>query len=184
MSENHPTRRDVLMSRAALPLLASTLKAEAGASVCFMSAVEIAGLGSPSLGITFRQYDQSQKTWVIEHLNVSESFLRRQVGTGSVAVSGRPVTVTSGSAGVVVREHYVAPDADNWVYRLDSSKDGGRMGRRVHRVHFPPIEVDLDDHDETPMNAPFMTADDLLAGVVGAVWGPRDAASSSASTTF
>jgi hypothetical protein len=29
-------------------------------------------------------------------------------------------------AGVVVREHYVVPDADNWIYRLDSSKDGGR----------------------------------------------------------
>jgi amidase len=45
MSENHPTRRDVLMSLAALPLLASTPRAQAGApSVCFMSAVEIAGL--------------------------------------------------------------------------------------------------------------------------------------------
>ena len=84
--------------------------------------------GTPFLGITFRQYDQSRKTWVIEFLNVSESFLRRQVhhGTGSVAVSGRTVTVTSESPGVVVREHYVVPDADNWVYRLDSSSDGGR----------------------------------------------------------
>jgi hypothetical protein len=84
--------------------------------------------GRPSLGITFRQYDQSRQTWVIEFLNVSESFLRRQVhhGTGSVAVSGRTVTVTSESPGVVVREHYVVPDADNWIYRLDSSKDGGR----------------------------------------------------------
>ena len=84
--------------------------------------------GTPSLGITFRQYDQSRKTWVIEFLNVSESFLRRQVhhGTGSVAVSGRTVTVTSESPGLVVREHYVVPDADNWVYRLDSSHDGGR----------------------------------------------------------
>ena len=45
MSEHHPTRRDVLMSLAALPLLASTPKAPAGASsVCFMSAVEMAGL--------------------------------------------------------------------------------------------------------------------------------------------
>src|SRR6476619_7054617 len=45
MSENHPTRRDVLISLAGLPLLASTLKAEAGApSVCFMSAVEMARL--------------------------------------------------------------------------------------------------------------------------------------------
>ena len=84
--------------------------------------------GTPFLGITFRQYDQSRKTWVIEFLNVSESFLRRQVhlGTGSVAVSGRTVTITSGSPGIVVREHYVVPDADNWVYRLDSSNDDGR----------------------------------------------------------
>ena len=84
--------------------------------------------GTPSLGITFRQYDQNRKTWVIEFLNVSESFLRRQVhhGTGSVAVSGRTVTITSGSPGIIVREHYVVPDADNWVYRLDSSHDGGR----------------------------------------------------------
>ena len=84
--------------------------------------------GTPFLGITFRQYDQSRKTWVIEFLNVSESFLRRQVdhGTGSVAVSGRTVTITSESPGIVVREHYVVPDADNWIYRLDSSSDGGR----------------------------------------------------------
>jgi hypothetical protein len=84
--------------------------------------------GRPFLGISLRQYDQSRKTWVIEHLNVSESFLRRQVreGTGSVAVNGRTVTVTSESPGIVVREHYVVSDADNWVYRLDASKDGGR----------------------------------------------------------
>jgi len=84
--------------------------------------------GTPSLGITFRQYDQSRKTWVIEFLNVSQSFLRRQVnqGIGSVAVNGRTVTITSESPGVVVREHYVVPDADNWVYRLDLSNDGGR----------------------------------------------------------
>ena len=54
--------------------------------------------------------------------------MRRQVhdGTGSVAVSGHTVTVTSQSPGMVVREHYVVPDADNWVYRLDSSNDDGR----------------------------------------------------------
>lgn len=84
--------------------------------------------GTPSLGITFRQYDQIRKTWVIEFLNVSESFLRRQVhhGTGSVAVSGSTVTITSESPGIIVREHYVVPDADNWVYRLDLSNDDGR----------------------------------------------------------
>ena len=85
--------------------------------------------GTPFLGITFRQVpDQNRQTWVIEFLNVSESFLRRQVhrGLDRVAVNGRTVTVTSGSLGVVVREHYVVPDADSWVYRMDSSKDGGR----------------------------------------------------------
>ena len=84
--------------------------------------------GTPALGISFRQYDQSRKTWVVEFMNVSQSFLRRQVhqGTGSVAVSGRTVTITSGSTGIIVREHYEVPDADNWVYRLDSSTDGGR----------------------------------------------------------
>ena len=42
---SHPTRRDVLVSLAALPFLASTQDAEAAASsVCFMSAVEMARL--------------------------------------------------------------------------------------------------------------------------------------------
>ena len=45
MREYHPTRRAVLMSLAALPSLTSALQAQAGApSVCFLSAVEIAGL--------------------------------------------------------------------------------------------------------------------------------------------
>src|SRR4051812_22838873 len=45
MSEHHPTRRDVLLSLAALPFLASTLEPQAGApSLCFMSAVEMAAL--------------------------------------------------------------------------------------------------------------------------------------------
>lgn len=35
-------------------------------------------------------------------------------------------TVTSESPGIVVREHYVVLDADNWIFRLDSSNDGGR----------------------------------------------------------
>ena len=51
-------------------------------------------------------------------------------GTGSVTVSGRTVTVTSESPGIVVREHYVVPDADNWVYRLDSSTTVDGAGTR------------------------------------------------------
>ena len=84
--------------------------------------------GTPALGISFRHYDPSRGTWVVEFMNVSESFLRRQVhhGSGSVAASGRNVTVTSESPGIVVRERYLVPDDDNWIYRLDTSNDGGR----------------------------------------------------------
>ena len=84
--------------------------------------------GTPGLGISFRQYDRSRGTWVVEFMNVSESFLRRQVhhGAGSVATNGRNVTVTSESPGIVVRERYLVPDDDNWVYRMDTSNDGGR----------------------------------------------------------
>jgi hypothetical protein len=83
--------------------------------------------GSPYLGITFRQYDVSRRTWIIEFLNVSQSFLRRQVSTdsGSVDVAGRTVTVSSASPGMTIREHYHVADRDNWVYRLDVSSDGG-----------------------------------------------------------
>src|SRR5215212_7490816 len=45
MSENHPTRRDVLMGLAALPFLAGALDVRAAeSSVCFMSTVEMARL--------------------------------------------------------------------------------------------------------------------------------------------
>lgn len=83
--------------------------------------------GRPALGITFRQYDAARKTWIVEHLNVSESFLRKQVngGSGSVEVDGRVVrVVTEGSTRS--REHYIVVDQDNWVYRMDLSTDGGR----------------------------------------------------------
>jgi Protein of unknown function (DUF1579) len=84
--------------------------------------------GRPALGITLRQYDASRKTWIVEFLNVSDSFLRKQVntGSGSVTVNGRNVTVNSESPGMSVREHYLVADQDNFVYRLDVSTDGGR----------------------------------------------------------
>ena len=84
--------------------------------------------GSPYLGISLRQYDTNRRTWIIEYLNVSNSFLRKQVnpGAGSVTVNGRNVTVTSESPGVRIREHYQVADQDNWVYRLDVSNDDGK----------------------------------------------------------
>jgi hypothetical protein len=84
--------------------------------------------GSPYLGISLRQYDAARGTWVIEYLNVSGSFLRRQVNadSGSVKVAGQDVIVESESPGVSVREHYLVPDAEHFTYRLDVSSDGGR----------------------------------------------------------
>jgi hypothetical protein len=43
MSDNYPSRRDVIAGLAAAPLLESALAAQAD-SVCFMSAIEIARL--------------------------------------------------------------------------------------------------------------------------------------------
>lgn len=84
--------------------------------------------GSPYLGISLRQYDAQRKTWIIEYLNVSGSFLRRQVNheSGSVRVAGRNVTVTSESPSVAIREHYLVASDNAFTYRLDVSSDGGK----------------------------------------------------------
>jgi hypothetical protein len=83
--------------------------------------------GSPYLGISLRQYDTKRKTWIIEYLNVSNSFLRRQVNvsSGSVTVEGPNVTVISGTSDSMSRERYRVADRDNFIYRLDASNDGG-----------------------------------------------------------
>ena len=84
--------------------------------------------GSPYLGITLRQYDTARKTWIIEFLNVTSSFVRKQVNrdAGAVTVNGRNVTIASSSPGIRIREHYLVPDNDNFTYRLDVSNDGGK----------------------------------------------------------
>ena len=85
--------------------------------------------GSPYLGISLRQYDAQKRAWIIEYLNVSHSFLRKQVNreSGSVLVNGRNVTVISESPSVMVREHYQVENDNAFVYRLDVSNDGGKI---------------------------------------------------------
>jgi hypothetical protein len=92
--------------------------------------------GSYLAGVTLRQYDSGRKTWVIEFVNVLNSFIRKQVNgdAGSVFVDGRSVTVMSGSPGMSIREHYLVADHDNFVYRLDTSTDGGRTWNEGHMV--------------------------------------------------
>jgi hypothetical protein len=83
--------------------------------------------GRPGLGFTFLQYDARRKTWVVEFLNVSDAFLRKQVNgsSGAVHVDGRTVTVVS-EGPTASREHYLVVDQNNFVYHLDLSTDGGR----------------------------------------------------------
>ena len=89
--------------------------------------------GSPYLGINLRQYDPNRKTWIVEYLNVSGSFLRKLVDRrlGSVTVRGRSVTVASESPGMSYRERYDVEDGGNWVFRADSSTDGGKTWNEV-----------------------------------------------------
>jgi hypothetical protein len=65
--------------------------------------------GSPYLGISLRHFDAKHDSWVIEYLNVSNSFLRRQVN---------PQTR--------IREKYRVADPKHFTYTTDTSHDGGR----------------------------------------------------------
>jgi hypothetical protein len=84
--------------------------------------------GSPYLGISLRQYNREKRSWVIEYLNVTNSFLRRQVNatSGSVKVAGNTVVVISESAQMWSRESYRVESHDHFTYDIDLSSDGGR----------------------------------------------------------
>ncbi|MCC6201638.1 MAG: DUF1579 family protein [Gammaproteobacteria bacterium] len=83
--------------------------------------------GKAYLGISLRQYDATRKTWIVEFLNVTGSFLRRQVNatSGAVIVDGQNVTIASEAPGIRIREHYLVPDHNHFTYRMDLSNDGG-----------------------------------------------------------
>ena len=84
--------------------------------------------GSQYWGVTLRQYDASKKSWIVEFINVTMSFLRRQVNAtaGSVSVDGKSVTVISEAPDMWSRETYRVESRDYFVYTLELSKDAGR----------------------------------------------------------
>jgi hypothetical protein len=84
--------------------------------------------GKAYLGISLRQFDAAQKSWIVEYLNVTNSFLRRQVNprSGSVTSNGDTVVVVSGDAQTNFRETYRLTDKNHYIYSADSSRDGGR----------------------------------------------------------
>jgi hypothetical protein len=88
--------------------------------------------GSPALGITLRYFDSPRDGWVIEFLNVTHSFIRRQVNAqaGAVEKDGSTVVVTSVSDQSIIREYYRVIDKTSFVYTLDLSNDGGDTWNR------------------------------------------------------
>jgi hypothetical protein len=87
--------------------------------------------GKPYLGITLRQF--SAQGWVIEYLNVTGSFLRRQVNarSGTVAVEAGDILVISEDGESRIRERYRVLGNDHFTYATELSRDGGRSWEPV-----------------------------------------------------
>jgi hypothetical protein len=84
--------------------------------------------GKPYLGISFRHFDAQHGSWIIEYLNVSNSFIRRQVNSrsGSVSQDAGTIVVISEDGPTKIRERYRLADPDHFTYTTDLSRDGGR----------------------------------------------------------
>ena len=84
--------------------------------------------GKPYLGITLRQFDAKHASWIIEFLNVTVSFVRRQVNprSGSVSVKDGTITIISEDGESRIRENYRVADEDHFSYSTELSRDGGR----------------------------------------------------------
>ena len=84
--------------------------------------------GKPYLGISLRQFDTRRGAWIIEYLNVSYSFLRKQVGpqAGSVSADANTVIVISEDGATRIRELYRVADRKHFTYSTDKSEDAGK----------------------------------------------------------
>jgi hypothetical protein len=84
--------------------------------------------GRPYLGISLRSFDIQHDCWIIEYLNVSNSFIRRQVNpqSGSVRRSGNAAVVISEDGQMKIRETYGVENQSHFTYSTDASHDGGR----------------------------------------------------------
>jgi len=88
--------------------------------------------GSPGMGITFRYFDPENEHWIVEFLNVSYSFIRRQVNaeSGSVETDGTTVIVVSENDQSIIREYYRVLGRNRFDYSIDLSNDGGETWNR------------------------------------------------------
>jgi hypothetical protein len=87
----------------------------------------------PLQGISFRSFDSRHGGWVVEFLNVTGNFLRKQVGKGygEVRREGKRVTILQSGSGALLREHYDVPDPDHFIYSMDMSRDEGKTWREA-----------------------------------------------------
>jgi hypothetical protein len=84
--------------------------------------------GKPYLGISLRHFDAQLHSWIIEYLNVSGSFIRRQVNprSGSVSAQAGDIVVVSEDGQVRIRETYRVLDGSHFTYTTDLSRDAGQ----------------------------------------------------------
>jgi hypothetical protein len=95
--------------------------------------------GGRGIGITFRYFDPVNEHWIVEFLNVTNSFIRRQVNAeaGSVEIDGTTVIVVSEGDQSISREYYRVLGGDRFDYTIDLTSDGGETWDRG------PIEFNL-----------------------------------------
>jgi hypothetical protein len=99
--------------------------------------------GKIYLGITFRHFDTSHGSWIVEFLNIPGSFLRRQVNprSGRVTNEGDAVAVIGEDPEKQFRETYRVPDPSHFTYRAQQSTDGGRTwGPVLYEMSFTRVE--------------------------------------------
>ena len=84
--------------------------------------------GSPYLGISLRHFGAKQDAWVIEYLNVSGSFIRRQVNaqSGSVSVAAGDIAIVSEDGPMRILENYRVADNNHFTYSTRMSPDSGQ----------------------------------------------------------
>ena len=88
--------------------------------------------GGRGIGITFRYFDPVNEHWIVEFLNVTNSFIRRQVNaeSGSIEIDGTTVIVVSESDQSSSREYYRVLGEDRFDYSIDLTNDGGETWNR------------------------------------------------------
>lgn len=99
--------------------------------------------GKTHLGISFRYFDTKNDSWIVEFLNVSSSFLRRQVNpqSGFVTHDAGSVAVIAEDAETQFRETYQVPDQNHFTYTAHMSSDRGRTwGPLLVEMTFTRIE--------------------------------------------